>query len=320
MGKKRVLSLLLLSAVVIFVVVYYTTHREDFELLTTLSAPAIIALVVLEVLMILCLGLQMKILTDHYGLGLTFMQCFGLARITSMANLMFGFAAGASAKAVYLKRFHNLKYGSFIAAIGIAGIIKLMIGGLFATVLLLKLGPTANFLLPIVAAISASTLLFLSLAHKMPQECFSFWSVINDLVTEWRLIRDDGKMILQLVLLSILLFVIYSLEIYFAFEAFGINAPFSVSGVITAFDNLAGAVKLIPGNVGIKEAIFGMISATYAIGINQGVHAAVLHRVVRTAVSVVVSAGFTYELVQRRQLKTGSRGAENMANGVTRLP
>jgi putative heme transporter len=313
--KKRVLSLLLLSAVVIFAVVYYTTHREDFELLSTLSAPAIIVLVVLEVLMILCLGLQMKILTDHYALGLTFMQCFGLARITSMANLMFGFAAGASVKAVYLKRFHNLKYGSFIAATGIAGIIKLMIGGLFATVLLLKLGPTANFLLPIVAAISASTLLFLSLAHKIPQEFFSFWSVINDLVTEWRLVRHDGKMILQLVLLSILLFVIYSLEIYFAFEAFGINAPFSVSGVITAFDNLAGAVKLIPGNIGVKETIFGMLAAIYGIGVNQGVHAAVLHRVIRAVVSLL-SSGFAYKVVSTDRKQTSMGQIENITSRI----
>jgi uncharacterized protein (TIRG00374 family) len=302
--RKRLLSYLLLAAIVIFAVVYYMNHREDFQLLSSFSTLAITVLVVLEVLMILCLGLQMKILTNHYDLGLTFMQCFRLARLTSMANLMFGFAAGASVKAVYLKRFHDLKYGSFIAAIGIASIIKLMIGGLFATVLLLTLEQPANFLLLLAAAISASTLLFLGLAHKIPQWAFSFCSVISDLVKEWRLIRHDRTMILQLVLLSIFLFIIYSLEIYFAFGAFGINASFSVSGVITAFDNLAGAVKLIPGNVGIKEAIFGMISATYGIGINQGVHAAVLHRVIRAVVSLLVGSGFAYKLVStdRKQM------------------
>ena len=282
---------------VIFDVIYFMMHREDFQLLSSFSAPAITVLVLLEVLMILCFGLQMKMLTDHYDLGLTFAQCFGLARITSLANLMFGFAAGASVKAVYLKRSHNLKYSSFIAATGIAGIIKLMIGALFATVLLLMLGETASFLLALAAAISAATLLFLGLAHKIPQNFFSFWGVLNDIVTEWRPIRHDRKMILQLVLLSILLFIIYSLEIYFAFAAFGINASFSASAVITAFDNLAGAVKVIPGNVGIKEAIFAMISTIYGIGINEGVHAAVLHRVIRAAVSLVVGSGFAYKLV-----------------------
>jgi uncharacterized protein (TIRG00374 family) len=127
-------------------------------------------------------------------------------------------------------------------------------------------------------------------------------------------------MILQLILLSIFLFIIYSLEIYFAFGAFGIDASFSVSGVITSFDNLAGAVKLIPGNVGIKEAIFGMISATYGIGINQGVHAAVLHRVVRTAVSLVLGTGFAYRLTRSGPLKTDINGADNIANAVTRFP
>jgi uncharacterized membrane protein YbhN (UPF0104 family) len=297
MRKKRLLSLLLLAGLMIFSGVYYMTHRDEFQLLRSISAQPIIILTVLEVLMILSLGLQMKILTDHYNLGLTFVQCFGLARLTSMANLMFGFAAGASVKAVYLKRFHDLKYGSFIAAAGIAGIIKLMIGGLIATILLLTLDLTASFLLALAGGISAATVLFLGLAHRIPQRLFSFWSVINDLVNEWRLIRHDRKMILHLLCLSVLLFVIYSLEVYFAFEAFGISAPLSVSGVITAFDNFAGAVKLIPGNVGIKEAIFGVISTIYGIGINEGVHAAVLHRVIRAVVSLVVGSGFAYKLV-----------------------
>ena len=304
MRKKRLLSFLLLAGLIILSGFYYMTHREEFQLLSSFSAPAISILVLLEILMILCLGLQMKILTNHYNLGLSFMQCFGLARMTSLANLMFGFAAGASVKAVYLKRFHDLKYGSFIAATGIASIIKLMIGGLFATALLLTLEEPANFLLLIAAAISASTLLFFGLAHKIPQRFFSFWSMIGDLVEEWRLIRHDRTMILQLVLLSIILFIVYSLEVYLAFGAFGIDASFAVSGVITAFDNLAGAVKLIPGNVGIKEAIFGMISVTYGIGINQGVHAAVLHRIVRAVVSLLVGSGFAYKLVstERKQM------------------
>jgi uncharacterized membrane protein YbhN (UPF0104 family) len=314
--KKRLLSFLLLAAVVTFGVVYYTTHREEFQLLSSFSAPAITVLVLLEVLMILSLGFQMKILTDHYGLSITFVQCFRLARMTSVANHMFGFAAGASVKAVYLKRFHDFRYSSFVAATGIAAIIKLMVGGLFATVLLLKLGQTANLLLLIAAAISSSTLLFLALAHKIPQRFFSFWSVMSDLVREWRLIRYDRTMILKLIVLSIILFIIYSLEIYFAFLAFGINASFLISGVITSFDNLAGAVKLIPGNVGIKEAIFGMIAATYGIGINQGVHAAVLHRVIRVTVSVVVGSSFAYRLIRKDRKQIPAGQVENIASRI----
>jgi uncharacterized membrane protein YbhN (UPF0104 family) len=307
MPKKRLVSLSLLAGLIIFCGLYYTSHKEEFQLLRSISAQPIIILTSLELLMILGLGLQMKILTNHYNLGLSFMQCFGLARMTSLANLMFGFAAGASVKAVYLKRFHDLKYGSFIAAIGIGSIIKLMVGGLFATALLLTLEHPVNFLLFVAGGISASTLLFLGLAHRIPQGVFSFSNLISDLVKEWQRIRHDRTMILQLILLSIFLFIIYSLEIYFAFGAFGIEASFSVSGVITAFDNLAGAVKLIPGNVGIKETIFGIVSATYGIGINQGVHAAVLHRIIRAVVSLLVGSGFAYKLVStgRKQTAVG---------------
>ena len=83
-----------------------------------------------------------------------------------------------------------------------------------------------------------------------------------------------------------------------------------------AFDNLAGAVKLIPGNVGIKEAIFGTISVVYGIGINQGVHAAVLHRVVRTAVSLVVGSGFAYQLIRRGQVGDAAEQPQKITSRV----
>jgi uncharacterized membrane protein YbhN (UPF0104 family) len=318
--KNRTLSILLLAVVVVFDVVYFMTHRDDFQLLTRFSIEAVAALVLLEVLMIFCVGVQVKLLTDHYGLGLTFWQWFGLARMTSLTNLMFGFAAGTSVKAVYLKRFHNLKYGSFIAATGIAAIIKFLLGALLASGLLIAMGQAGTFLFATAVGIFGCTLVFFIFGHMIPQKYFRWWGPLHGLVEEWQSIRRNHKLVMQMALLSLLVFALYTFEIYLAFVAFGISAPFSVSAIISAFDSFAGALKLIPGNFGIKEAIFAAISAVYGIGVNEGVHAAVLHRVVRTVVSLVSGSGFVYQFVRWGTISSAAPVSEPVAGRAPRLP
>ncbi|MGB7947534.1 MAG: lysylphosphatidylglycerol synthase transmembrane domain-containing protein [Candidatus Binatia bacterium] len=308
------MSTLLFAAIVVFGIVYYATHKEDFHLMTSVSPLAVVVLLSLEAVHIVCLGVQVKLLTDHYNLGLTFFQWFGLARMTSLTNLMFGFGAGASVKGVYLKKFHDLKYSSFIAATGIAVIIKLLVGGLFALALLLFSGQATLFLLLIASAIVAGTLGFLLIGHKLPQGFLFSWSRLSALVQEWRSIRANHKLIAKLVVLSVVLFAIYTLEIYFAFDAFASNASLAASGIIAVFDGLSGALKLIPGNLGVKEAVFATISVAYGLTVNEALHAALLHRVIRTAVSLVLAPGFVYPLIRQGQVASDAYGDQKITS------
>ena len=296
MGKRKMLSIILFAIIVGFGTFYYTRHVEDFHLITTITADAVVVLLILNLSLIFCHGFQVKILTDHYKLNLNFSQWFGLSRMTNFTNLLLPFAGGAFLKAFYLKKFHKLKYNSFIASTAIATIIRLMLISLFAVALALLSGRDSIFLIAAAGAAFTGTIAFLLIGHKIQGHYFSFWSNFANLAKEWQMIREDRKMIKELILLNCLIFAISSLGIYVSFKTFSVNVSLVSSGVISAFLILSRALKLMPANLGINEAVFVAISSIYGIGMNEGLHAAVLVRIIGTIWTLVFAPLFTYKL------------------------
>lgn len=300
MRIRKIVSILLFASIVGLGAFYYTRHREDFQLITTVSADAVVVLSLLKLALIFCYSLQLKILTDHYNLNLNFSQWFGLSRMTTFTNLLLPLGGGASIKAVYLKKFHNLQYNSFIASTAIASIIRLMITGLFAAALLLSVGrQDGMFLLAVSGAVFFGTLAFLLLVHRIKKHYFPSLGYLKTIIEEWQMIRADHKLIKRLILLNCLVFIISSLEIYVSFRVFSINASLVSSGVISAFTTFSGVLRLIPANLGIKEAVFVAISGIYGIGINEGLHAAVLHRIIGMVLTLVFAPLFAHNLLQK---------------------
>jgi len=134
---QRGVLILLPIVVLALIIYYYTKHREDFQLITTVSVGPILIISLLKLVRMYCRSLELKILTDHYNLNLSFSQWFGLSRVTAFSNLFLPSGGGASLKAVYLKKCHDLRYSSFVALTGIATILKLMVFAMFSIALLL---------------------------------------------------------------------------------------------------------------------------------------------------------------------------------------
>jgi uncharacterized membrane protein YbhN (UPF0104 family) len=296
---RKFLSILLFAAIVGCGAYYYSRHVEEFQLIYELSVWPILVLSIISLAQILFHGLQVKILTDHYELNLSFFQWLGLSRLTTLANLVLPPAGGASLKAVYLKRFHNLKYTSFLASTAIASIIRLVLVSVFAIILLFYSGGTAIDLVPVPGVVLICTLSFLLYGHRIPRSCIFYWEKLADLVKEWQSIRANHQVIRKLILLNCLLYAISSLGIYASFRAFSVNASLALSGVISALIILSNALKLIPANLGVKELVFVTIAGIYGISINEGLHAAALHRIIGAFFTLLLAPGFAYPMTKR---------------------
>lgn len=57
-----------------------------------------------------------------------------------------------------------------------------------------------------------------------------------------------------------MIFVAAATGIYFSFRVFSVDLSLITGSVIAAITTIAGAVKLIPGNLGVKEAIITAIA------------------------------------------------------------
>lgn len=301
MNMKKIASILFFVALVGIGTFYYIQHKENFHLITNVSTGAVFVVSFIILITWFCYGLQLKILTDHYKLNLNFLQWFGLPRVTMFVDLWLPLAGGTSVKAIYLKKAHGFKYSSFIASMGITNIIKFMIMSLFAIILLWFFKDGASMFLFVVAGtIFIGTLTFLLFVHKIRWHHFLSSNYIKSVIDEWQRIRIDHKMIRKLIAVNIIIFFLTSLLIYFAFHAFAVDISLIASGIIAAFTVIAGVLNLIPGNFGIREAIIIAISGIHGIESNEGLHAAVLVRIIGILWTLLFAPLFVYKLFPER--------------------
>ena len=289
---KKLLSVIFLVGIAAAGIIYYFKHRGDFYLITSVSTSAIVVISSLFIVISLCFGLQLKILMNHYNLDIGFLECYGLSRTSSFINLLLPFGGGASYKAIYLKKLLRLRYSSYIASMAIANIIKIMIFALAAVFLVMPLGGVLSAVS--IITFSAS-LLFLLLGHKLKNLDITSAGYAKKVIDEWQKIKEDRGTITKLVCLSLFVFAATSLSIYLSFRAFSVDISVRAGGTIAAFTTITGLLNIVPGNWGIREALFIIISSTYGIEINESVHAAALGRLIQIIWTFILASFFRYD-------------------------
>jgi uncharacterized membrane protein YbhN (UPF0104 family) len=307
---KKLFSAVFLIGIAAAGFIYYFKHREDFYLITSVSMSALVVISSLFIVISLCFGLQLKILMNHYNLDIGFLECYGLSRTSSFINLLLPFGGGASFKAVYLKKLLKLRYSSFIASMAIANIIKIMIFALAAVFLVMPLGGVLSAVS--IVTFSAS-LLFILLGHKLKKLDITSAGYAKKVIDEWQKIKKDRGTITKLVCLSLFVFAVTSLSVYLSFRAFSVDISVRAGGTIAAFTTITGLLNLVPGNLGIREALFIMISRAYGIELNESVHAAALGRLMQIIWTFILASFFRYNFSRKTDHITtsSSQGKES---------
>jgi uncharacterized membrane protein YbhN (UPF0104 family) len=283
-GIKKLLAVLIFTGVMGAIGFYLLRHREEFHLISRVSTGAVFVLSVFTVIASLCYAVQLKIVLDHYGLRLTLLDCFGISRATSFADLWLPFGGASSLK----------------ASMGIAQMMKVMINSMAAIVLLTFAGLKTTTLLPAAAgAILLVTLAFFLGAHKIDIEFFRISRHLKTLMEEWQKIRMDHRTMHKLILLNIAFFFLNCLLISSAFHSFGVAIPFTASCLIASFTIITGVINLVPANLGIREAVVMASSAMLGTGINEGLHAAALMRIVSTIWTLLLAPFFSAHLFNK---------------------
>ncbi|MCK4821260.1 flippase-like domain-containing protein [bacterium] len=288
---KRLVSVAFLVGMGAAGIIYYLRHKEDFYLITSVSINDLFVISLIHIIISICFGLQLKILMDYYKLDIGFFECYGLVRTSSFINLLLPFGGGASFKAIYLKKLLKFRYSSFIASMAITNTLKILIFALAAVFLVMSLG---GILLAVSIVIFFAALLFLILGHKLERLDVSSAGYVMGVINEWQEIKKDRMTMAKLICLSLFLFAVASLNTWLLFRAFSVDIPLRAAGTIAAFTSITGLLNLVPGNLGIREALFIMISNAYGIEINESVHAAALGRILQIIWTFILASFFRY--------------------------
>ena len=301
MNFRKSGSIVLIIIVAGITVFYFFRHGADFRLMTEVTIWPVAVVSVLKLFEIYIRGRELKVLTDHYHLNLSFSQWFGLTRVMAFANLFFPSLTGASIKAFYLKKFHNLSYSSFVALLGIANILRLMLYAAMAFTLILLSGKISPILLTLSGLLFLCSVTFLLFGHRLPLRLLVRTDKLSRVLEEWKTVRRDRSLTRKIMGLQCCILICYLFQIHFSFLVFMKNASLLTSGIISSFTVFSRVVKIIPANIGVKEAIFSALSDFYGQGINEGLHAAALDRIIGIFFILLLAPGFIPALLNGKR-------------------
>jgi uncharacterized protein (TIRG00374 family) len=159
-------------------------------------------------------------------------------------------------------------------------------------------------LFSVAGIIFAGSLLFFLLGHKLSRLDFMHFQYLKNIIFEWESIRKDVKTLTNIIFLSTFMLTINGLIIYLSFAAFSINVSFVTSWTIATLTTMTGVMNLVPGNIGIREAIIIAISGMSGISINEGAHAAVLGRILLIFWTFLLVPFFSYHFFRGKNLRS----------------
>lgn len=222
-------------------------------------------------------GLILQQLLKRIGLSLTALDGARLSTLTTTINSLVPSQGGAGIRAVYLNRMFGLSFGNFAALSLVAEVPRLLFNSLlFFCVYVVSRGiPFSKLSLPL----GLLTLMVLALWN---------WRARSSLLLRWlprsfqegcRSLLRDGR---SLVLLSLCIAMSASLEglaFYSIYRSFGLEPNVIFVLGMAAGGNLASAINLTPGGIGIYEAVVAYFSQAIGIAAPTVVAASLVYRV-----------------------------------------
>jgi len=223
----------------------------------------------------------MKLLTGMFGLRLAPYEWIGLAQMTSFFNYL-PFKGGAVAGALFLKGAHNFSYARFLAtaaASSVLAVVTFSAAGLIGlAVLWLFYGV---FSWPILGAyfflVIISLVFFLKVdgwarRKKNPH--------ILRFSEGWRVIRTGGKRLLLLIATDLCMVLIDAARITLCLKAVGLKTSYAVGIIVIPLSNILGVVSMVPGGLGVKEFVMGLVGSGLGIDFTRTIFAATLDRMI----------------------------------------
>lgn len=302
---KRIFLVILWLVVVSGLIFYLVSHSEDLERMLELSAGNMLSLLALAVMTLIVNGMEVKLLISAKDVNLSFWECFHLANAASSANYL-PLRGGLIVKAFYLKKRHGLLYRNF-ADITIAGLLITFMtifasGAVFVAINYFVTGKFFLMLFLLFSGVFLALLIlsaFLLLVHRNFK-----WEKLGLMGSGLKFILGDTVLFIKLIAVNLASIIVMGFRFFVCFRALSFNASFLLSLLCAQAKKVLVIIGIVPSGLGISEAAAGAISEVMKDGLEVGVFAASLDRVVSILVLIPISMFSFYYL---KNLKRGSK-------------
>lgn len=289
-NKKNIGRLISALLLVVFVW-YFVDHINDFAILLRINLIFVFLLVIIYLSGIAVNGLFMKWSIALFGKKIPFSESVRVSLISTVGNFFAPAGSGLAFRAMYLKKRHSLAYNDYVSIVLCNYVLAFFIDAILGLAALYFLGSSLRSGSPMILTIFFVALLAASLGAffirvKDTSARYSnrliklLISVFARISSGWKLIIGNKKVMLGLTLLMIFNIALVILGTYFVMSSVGISL--SVPGIIlfSIIGSLSLFINITPGNLGVKEAVYLIFSATIGLTTAQILSAALIDRAI----------------------------------------
>jgi len=303
---RALASILLLCVVAVIAWFFIRRHWGEFAGLVDLSPGFIVEMSVLIVLFQTILGVKIRAATRAFDVRLAPHQWFAVAQVNSLLNYL-PIRSGPIVSAAYLKGAFDFPYTRYASVLGAGFVLTVIVFASMGCLGIVGMAVSGGIVLwevlPIYAVMIVAPLGVFLWMGKNPG------GIRNRLLVRfregWAIIARDAVCLGTLVVADCFLVIIDSFRILLSYRAVGVDVPYLAGWAMIPLANLAGVLSLVPGGLGVREGVMGLLSRMAGIGFESGVYATGLDRAllmvwlvilgVTSMLALVLKHGIFYE-------------------------
>lgn len=289
MKKKWQVTIILLC--LCFIAYFLSKNRNVLQLLLKITPMEIILLVVLNSLYLVIYSYRYKIVLEKCSdRKLEFTSWFKIFVIGRFLNTIIP-QSGNLYRSVFLNKNHKISYTRYVCGFFSFAWMDTLFNILIAMVVILTVkqnykSPTLNlltivFLVAVLFVTLPGFVFLISHLFVIRNRVFNW---LNSKITEVLRISIgnivDASYMARFFLLGLLVFFLSCLIFWICFLSIGVDVGLAELVIFYVFLKLNGHINITPGNVGVQEIGFGVLSQYMQIGMTEGMLVSAIIRVV----------------------------------------
>lgn len=278
---------------------YIWLKRAEFSSLLDLSMLDLIVLTLGTVGAWGCNAWQTMLMYRAEGKEMSLYENMMLASAANFGNYM-PLRAGTLVRATYMKQVHGLSYSRTGSIFGIRVVLMVVSTGALGLIGVIGLWASGGAFSLELCLVFSGLLLLAALAFAFPLPKFRGRSgrlsrAWSDFRAGFEMMQTRADVSTQVCLIMLLQHALIGARLVVALDSVGaVTSPFAIV-ILAPLLGLSTFISIVPGGLGIREALMGYVSFATGTAFSRGLFAASIDRVVMLLVTATLGlAGFIY--------------------------
>jgi len=305
-SHKKILSISILLIVFCFIFTYILINYHDFNNISIKNPVNLLPIILLLLIRSESGALVTRTILRSLNTEITHYEAFRLSIITTFYNLVTPFRGGAFARAIYLKKIHNLSYTDFIASLSATYLILYLLTSAIGLAALVYIYSTTNTLSIIYPALYFILFVFfLTIIIYCPKIRLTENKIANrflQVLLYWNRLRNKKIIITETSIYSFIQILSSSTIFMLLYRLFGFDLSLFESIFIVSIVNFSLVFQITPANFGVQEALIALSGAAIGVPVSESLAAAILGRAVSFGLFFILGGFFSLQ-IYRKNLK-----------------